>query len=52
MIKKKQSFKSYVEEIEFYLSRKLTGREKDQLRKEEVYFDKFTGELEKNFITL
>ena len=49
---KKQAFKEYTEEIEFYLGRKLTGKERDQLRKEEIYFDDFTGDLVKNFIIL
>jgi len=49
---KKQDFKEYLKEIEFYLNGKLTQKEKIQLKKEEIYFDDFTGELEKNFITL
>jgi len=49
---KKQDFNEYVEEVEFYLGRKLTEKEKKQLMNEEIYFDEFTGQLEKNFIIL
>jgi len=43
---KKQSFKSYVKEIEWALARKLTSMEKDVLKQGDATFDFDTGRLE------